>query len=140
MTKLAMVLLSGGLDSATAAAQILRDGAELSALTVHYGQSHAREIEAARRVAAALDIPHRVVEAASFRDLASYSALTQPDQHPWPVDRDPEMMSGDIPVMYVPLRNTYLLTLAAAALESLALEALESRLADPAFDASRVEA
>jgi 7-cyano-7-deazaguanine synthase len=131
MTHLAIVLLSGGLDSATAAAQVLRDGAEPSALTVHYGQSHAREIEAARRTAEILDIPHRVVEAASFRDIASYSALTQPDQHPRPVDRDPEIMSGDIPVTYVPLRNTYLLTLAAAALESLALEAIESGRTKP---------
>ena len=131
MRRLAIVLLSGGLDSATAAACALREGAELSALSVNYGQSHAPELEAAARVAAALGIPQRVVDAPFFRDVAPYSALTRPDRHARPVDRTPESMSTDIPNTYVPLRNTYLLTLAAAGLESLALEAIEARDVSP---------
>jgi len=129
--RLGVVLLSGGLDSTTAAAMVQREGVELSALTVHYGQSHARELGSARRIAEVLGIPHRVVDATFFGELASYSALTQPLQHTRPLDRTPGAMSDDIPVTYVPLRNTYLLTLAAAALESVALEAIESQGVDP---------
>ena len=78
MRRLGVVLLSGGLDSMTAAALVQREEVELSALTVHYGQSHARELESARRIAEVLGIPHGVIEAPFFRDIASHSALTQP--------------------------------------------------------------
>jgi 7-cyano-7-deazaguanine synthase len=101
-------------------------------LTVHYGQSHARELESARRVAEALGITHRVVDAPIFGEMASYSALTQPSHHPKPLNRTPAAMSEDVPITYVPLRNTYLLTLAAAALESRALKAIEQGGFDPA--------
>jgi len=103
----------------------------VSALTVNYGQSHALEIDAARRVAAALGIGHRIIEAPTFGETASYSALTQPEQHPRPLDRTPEAMSDDIPLTYVPLRNTYLLTVAASALESAALTAIERHATAP---------
>ena len=56
----AVVLLSGGLDSYTAGAMAARDGCELYALTVRYGQVHAREVEAARRVAAALGVRRHI--------------------------------------------------------------------------------
>src|SRR5690242_8090795 len=76
LKRLGLVLLSGGLDSTTVAALAARDGYALSAVTVHYGQSHAREIDAARAVAAALGIAQRVVDVTFFKELAWYSALT----------------------------------------------------------------
>ena len=60
-TQLGLVLLSGGLDSTTVAAMAVREGYDLSAVTVHYGQAHAREVESARQVAGALGIKQRVV-------------------------------------------------------------------------------
>jgi 7-cyano-7-deazaguanine synthase len=102
----------------------VRQGYELSALTVHYGQAHSREVDSARAVAAALGIQHRVVDVSFFRDLAWYSALTHPEQFALPQDRVP---AADIPITYVPLRNTFFLTLAAAFLESEALDRLERR-------------
>lgn len=125
MRKLGVVLLSGGLDSTTAATLARRQGLELSALTVHYGQAHRREIEAARSVAGALELPHHVAEVSFFKELAWHSALTSPDTFSTPSRRTPETMAGDIPITYVPLRNTLLLTLGAAFLESQALGAIE---------------
>ncbi len=125
MRRLAVALLSGGLDSTTAAALARREGYELTALTVRYGQVHQRELESARAVASALDLPHREVDVGFFRDLAWYSALTNPDAYDRPADRAPEAMAEAIPITYVPLRNTFFLTLAAALLESRALAAIE---------------
>ena len=126
------MLLSGGLDSTTVAAMALRHGYELSAVTVHYGQAHAREIDAARRVAEALGIKQRVVDLTFFRDLAWYSALTHPEQFSLPAERSLDEMAADIPITYVPLRNTLFVTLGAAFLESEALDAIERRGVDPA--------
>ncbi len=125
MRRLGLVLLSGGLDSTTVAAQAVRQGYELSAVTVHYGQTHRREIESAKAVAAALGIRHQVVDVTFFRDLAWYSALTHPERFALPADRSTEDMAHDIPITYVPLRNTFLATLGAALLESEALHLIE---------------
>lgn len=125
MRRLAVLLLSGGLDSTTVAAAATRDGYEVSAITVHYGQSHAREIEAARAVAGALGIEHRVVDVSFFKDLAWYSALTHPERFGLAHGRSTEEMARDIPLTYVPLRNTMFLALGAAFLESAALDAIE---------------
>lgn len=130
-TRLAVVLLSGGLDSTAAAAVARRGGYEVLALTVDYGQSHAREIEAARRVAARLGLAHRVLDLSAYRELARHSALTWPRCVALPEDRDSGSMAGDVPASYVPLRNTFLLTLAASALESRALKAIEAGGAAP---------
>jgi 7-cyano-7-deazaguanine synthase len=131
-TKLGLVLLSGGLDSTTVAAMAVRQGYTLSAVTVHYGQTHAREVESARTVAEALNIQQRIVDLTFFRDLAWYSALTHPEHLSLPKGRAPEQMAADIPITYVPLRNTLFVTLGAAYLESEALDAIERRGADPA--------
>ncbi len=125
MRRLGVVLLSGGLDSTTAAAWARAQGYEVLALTVDYGQRHARELQAARAVAAALGLRHQVVAVPFFRDLAWYSALTQPGRFAVPADRPLAEMAQEIPITYVPLRNTLLLTLGAAWLESLALQAIE---------------
>jgi 7-cyano-7-deazaguanine synthase len=103
--KSAIVLLSGGLDSATALAIACSLGYRTFALSVHYGQRHVAELEAAARVAAALGAhEHRVMGV----DLAGIggSALTDSTV---PI---PETTSPGIPVTYVPARNTLLLSLA----------------------------
>jgi len=105
----AVVLLSGGLDSATAAALARAQGFELYALTVDYGQRHQVEVEAARRVAQTLAVRRHLVLAVDLRAFGG-SALT--DQIPVPKDRSPDHMPQHIPITYVPARNTILLALA----------------------------
>jgi 7-cyano-7-deazaguanine synthase len=103
--KRAIVLLSGGLDSATVLAMAVAHGFECYALSVHYGQRHSAELDAARRIAASLGAhEHRVMGV----DLAGIggSALTDPGV------AVPETQVNGIPVTYVPARNTLLLSLA----------------------------
>jgi 7-cyano-7-deazaguanine synthase len=107
--KSAVVLLSGGLDSATALAVARRGGLCCHALTIAYGQRHAVEVEAAARVAVALGaIEHRVMRL-DLRDFGG-SALTA--ELAVPVDRSEEQMSAGIPITYVPARNLIFLSLA----------------------------
>ena len=110
----AVVLLSGGLDSYTAAAIASTNGFSLHALTIHYGQRHAVEVEAARRVAAALKVERHLELALDLRGFGG-SSLTS-DQ-PVPVDRD--LSATDIPSTYVPARNTIFLSLALGWAEAL---------------------
>jgi 7-cyano-7-deazaguanine synthase len=122
----AVVLLSGGLDSYTAAAAARRDGYELFALTVSYGQTHGRELESARAVAAALGVSRHIeldVNLAAFggSSLVGVGAV--------PKDRV-ELESaaggdaGEIPSTYVPARNTIFLSLALAWAEVTGSEAI----------------
>lgn len=111
MAKPAVVLLSGGLDSATALAVARRDGFRCHALTIAYGQRHAVEVETARRVANHLGaVDHRVLEL----DLRAFGGSALTSDVPVPVDRSTEEMSSGIPVTYVPARNTIFLALALA--------------------------
>ena len=113
-SKKAVVLLSGGLDSATALALAKRDGFEIYALTFDYGQRHAVEVDSARKIAEAVGVArHRVIE----MDLASlaHSALTTDQEVP----KDREQIGGDIPPTYVPARNLIFLSCAAAWAETL---------------------
>ena len=103
----AVVLLSGGLDSYTAAAIAKADGFRLSALTIHYGQRHAREIEAARAVARALAIDRHLELEIDLRAIGG-SSLTTDEAVP----RERDLAAGDIPSTYVPARNTIFLSLA----------------------------
>ena len=113
----AVVLLSGGLDSATALAEARIAGFELYALTVLYGQRHQVEREAARRVAAALGVARHVEQHLDLR-LFGGSALTAPIEVP--KDRTAEHMAeSGIPITYVPARNTIFLALALAWAETL---------------------
>jgi len=105
----AVVLLSGGLDSATTAAIARAEGFELYALSVDYGQRHRYELEAARHVANSLGVA-RHVTAPIRLDVFGGSALT--DDIPVPRDRSPEEMAGAIPITYVPARHTVFLALA----------------------------
>lgn len=105
----AVILLSGGMDSATAAAQARADGFVLHALTVRYGQRHAVELDAARRVARSLGVAdHRVVNV----DLTAIGGSALTDTIEVPLDRAVDAMGQDIPVTYVPARNTIFLSLA----------------------------
>jgi 7-cyano-7-deazaguanine synthase len=107
----AVVLLSGGLDSATALAVARRDGYRCHALTVSYGQRHAAELEAARRVAEALGaVEQHVVQL----DLRAFGGSALTSDVAVPKDRAPETMSEAIPITYVPARNTVFLSLALA--------------------------
>ena len=105
----AVVLLSGGLDSATTLAIAKADGFQPHALTFEYGQRHLAEIAAARRVAAALGVVEHKVARIDLRAFGG-SALT--DDIAVPLDRSTDQMSGEIPVTYVPARNTIFLSYA----------------------------
>ncbi|TAN52036.1 MAG: 7-cyano-7-deazaguanine synthase QueC [Rhodospirillales bacterium] len=132
MIKRAVALLSGGLDSTTAAAWAKAEGWNVSALTIDYGQIHKRELSAARAVAQHLGIPQQQVDARFFAELARHSALTDASAHALPTGRKADAMpEGEIPITYVPMRNSVFLTLATAALESLVLDAIESGEIDP---------
>jgi 7-cyano-7-deazaguanine synthase len=132
----AVVLLSGGLDSTTAAAYAQREGWTLYALTIKYGQVHQLEIEAARRVALALGLRQHVELAV---DLSTFggSSLTGEGEIPkdrglWiagpsgpaalPTSSGPAALPTNVPSTYVPARNTVFLSLALAWAEVLAAE------------------
>jgi len=118
----AVVLLSGGLDSATAAAWALDRGFRLAALSIVYGQRHRVEIDSARAVAAALRITDHVVLEV---DLAAFggSALVDPSS-PVPRGRSTAEIEAGIPVTYVPARNTVFLSLALALAETRSADAI----------------
>ena len=103
----AVVLLSGGLDSYTAAAIVQRQGFDLYALSVDYGQRHARELESARNVARALGVVRHLEVAVDLRAVGG-SSLTSDESVP--MDRD--LAVAEIPSTYVPARNTVFLSLA----------------------------
>lgn len=110
MTK-AVVLLSGGLDSATALAIAKAEGFETFALSFRYGQRHQVELESAAKVAAATGVSEHVIADIDMRRFGG-SALTA--DIGVPKDRDLEGMSEGIPVTYVPARNTVFLSFALA--------------------------
>src|SRR5262245_37863592 len=105
----AVCLVSGGMDSAVALAEARALGFACHALTVRYGQRHACELEAARRVARALGAVEQREVAVELGALGG-SALT--GQGAVPKDRDEARMAAEIPATYVPARNTVLLALA----------------------------
>jgi 7-cyano-7-deazaguanine synthase len=112
----AVVLLSGGMDSTTTAAVAQRDGFDVHALSVRYGQRHAVELEAARRVAQRLGIRHHIVIDLDLRAFGG-SALTS--DTPVPKDTPVSEIGARIPSTYVPARNTIFLSLALAWAETL---------------------
>jgi 7-cyano-7-deazaguanine synthase len=106
-SKKAVVLLSGGLDSTTTAAIARRDGFQVHALSLDYGQRHVAELDAARRVAADLAVAQHVVVRVDLRAIGG-SALTA--DIAVPKNEDPT--ADRIPVTYIPARNTLLLSIA----------------------------
>ena len=117
----AVVLLSGGLDSAVTLAEARREGFACHALTVDYGQRHRWELTAARRVAAALGAVEHKVLGLDLR-LFGGSALTADE--PVPDAREAPGAAGGVPRTYVPARNTILLSLALAWAEVLGAETI----------------
>jgi 7-cyano-7-deazaguanine synthase len=110
-----VVLLSGGLDSATCLAIARSEGFHVHALTVVYGQRHSVEVDAARRVSESLGVTdHKLIRV----DLNAIGGSALTDDIDVPKDRD-ELEMQDIPVTYVPARNTVMLALALGFAESI---------------------
>lgn len=112
----AVVLLSGGLDSATAAAMAQREGWELFALTMKYGQVHQAELRAAAAVAASLGVSRHIELGV---DLSAFGGSSLTGEGDIPKD---ELGAPGIPSTYVPARNTVFLSLALAWAEVLGAE------------------
>ena len=111
-----VLLLSGGLDSTTVLALASRDGWRVHALTMRYGQRHASEIEAARRIAAQYNVAQHIVAEIDLRAFGG-SALTSDTAVP--KGRSSDAIGEGIPVTYVPARNTIFLSFALAWAETL---------------------
>jgi 7-cyano-7-deazaguanine synthase len=105
----AVLLLSGGLDSCTAGAIAKVDGYELYALTMRYGQVHAREVEAARRVAAALGVARHLELDVPLSTIGGSALIGD-----GPIPKGRSIDASGIPSTYVPARNTVFLSLAMA--------------------------
>lgn len=103
----AVLLLSGGLDSTTMLAYAVANGYAVHAMTFRYGQRHATEVEAARRVARHYDVADHVVVDIDLRTFGG-SALTADIEVP--KDRSPDALKTGIPITYVPARNTIFLS------------------------------
>jgi len=116
MSKKAVLLLSGGADSATTGAVAKSKGFDLCAMTVDYGQRHRIELEMAQKTAKALNVKKHVVIKLNLRTIGA-SALTGDIE--LPTDRTVEEMSTGIPATYVPARNSIFLSLALGWAESL---------------------
>src|SRR5688572_6563812 len=95
----AVLLLSGGLDSATVLALAASERYEVHALTFRYGQRHEREVEAARRIAERYGVARHVVIEIDLRTIGGSSLTTD---EPVPRDRDGDTMAREIPSTYVP--------------------------------------
>ena len=114
--KPAVVLLSGGVDSATTLAIAQKMGFICHALSFDYSQRHIYELGAARDVAASQGaVDHRIVKI----DLRGFGGSALTDEIEVPKDRPPEVMAGEIPITYVPARNTIFLSFALAYAEVL---------------------
>jgi 7-cyano-7-deazaguanine synthase len=117
MKKKAVLLLSGGLDSTTLLAYALHEGYEVYAMTFRYGQRHMHEIEAARRAVSMHPVAaHTIVDV----DLGVFGGSALTTEMAVPKDRSAQAMgSGEIPITYVPARNTIFLSFALAWSETL---------------------
>ena len=111
MSEKAVVLLSGGLDSTTTLAIARDEGYDIYAMSFRYGQRHTVELQCAERVAKALDVTQHTVVDIDLRTFGS-SALTADIEVP--KDRSDAEMTDNIPITYVPARNTIFLSYALA--------------------------
>jgi 7-cyano-7-deazaguanine synthase len=111
LTKKAVVLSSGGIDSTTAMVIAKNEGYEIYSLSFFYGQRHAFEIDAAQKVADAIGVAmHHIINI----DLKKIGGSSLTDDIDMPKDRDEQEMARKIPVTYVPARNTIFLSFALA--------------------------
>jgi 7-cyano-7-deazaguanine synthase len=118
--KKAVCLLSGGLDSTTALYAALKEGYGVCALTIHYGQLHAKEIDSAKQIARDLGLEHQILAI----DLPWKGSALLDSKIPIPVHRNLAQMTQEIPPTYVPARNTIFLSLAASYAEALCATAI----------------
>ncbi|MCX6651052.1 MAG: 7-cyano-7-deazaguanine synthase QueC [Methanomassiliicoccales archaeon] len=111
----AICLLSGGMDSTVSLAYALREGYEVTALTINYGQRHIRELEAAKAVAAHYGVKHVVMNfpLTDFKSALTDMSIPVPDRH------RAQDIGYDIPDTYVPARNIIFLSVAAGLAESI---------------------
>jgi len=109
----AVVLLSGGLDSAVTLASAIKDGYEPIALSFRYGQKHSKEIESAKAICNHYKIEHRIIDI----DLSSFDSSLTKSGAEIPVDRKGKLQDN-IPTTYVPARNIIFLSIAAGVAES----------------------
>ena len=121
MERRAVCLLSGGVDSSTAAAVARDRGYVLYAITFDYGQRHRRELEAARAVARALGAKQHIVMSFDMRALGGSSLTSDMEL---PLNRSEEERAAEIPSTYVPARNTIFLSFALAYAETVGAEAI----------------
>ena len=111
-----VVLASGGLDSTVTAAVAKSEGYGLYFLTIDYGQRHRTEIECAKKIAAYFEVKdHKIVQL----DLRTFGGSALTDHIAVPTDRQTQVRNQEIPVTYVPARNTIFLSLALAYAEVL---------------------
>ena len=115
----AVVLLSGGLDSATTLAIAIHEGYEVHALSFDYGQRHSRELESAKKIAKYYGVPHKIMKV-DLRQIGG-SALTDNIEIP---ERELDEIKDEIPITYVPARNTILLSFALGYAEVLDADAI----------------
>jgi len=113
--KRAVVLLSGGLDSSTVVAIAQAAGYDVHALSFRYGQRHGHELDCAKTIAAKAGVRHVILDL----NLSQFGGSALTSDIPVPKDRDEDQMAGDIPVTYVPARNTVFLSCALAWAETL---------------------
>ena len=112
--KKAIVLLSGGLDSTTVLAAAVKKGFHIIALSFNYGQRHNYEIQCAKEIASSYDVLKHQIAKIDLGDIGG-SALT--DDIDVPKNRDAAEMDSEIPITYVPARNTIFLSYALALAE-----------------------
>ena len=115
----AVVLLSGGLDSATCAAQAIADGYEITALSFNYGQRHDRELQAAREIVECLQIKDHRIISVNLAQWGGSSLTDEKIQLPQAGTKD-----NEIPSTYVPGRNTVFIAIALSLAEAIAARAI----------------
>jgi len=115
----AVVLLSGGLDSSTVLAMAVHEGYDVHALSFDYRQRHSRELESAKKIAEYYGVPHKIIKI-DLRQIGG-SALTDDIDVP---ERNVDEIKDEIPITYVPARNTILLSFALAYAEVIEADAI----------------
>ena len=125
MTKYGIALLSGGLDSTTVTTQAINEVDEITALTFDYNQLGQREINCSKLVARSLGVEHIIIDISSVKDLVNHSSLINRNLTPL-LRINQDNQEPNIPITYVPMRNTIFISLAAAFLENKILKAIET--------------
>ena len=130
MTKYGVSLLSGGLDSTTVTTQAINEVDDITALTFHYNQLGYKEIACSKLVTNSLGIEHIIIDISSVKDLVNHSSLINPSLVNGS-NFEQQNNKPNIPMTYVPMRNTIFISLAAAFLENRILQSIEKHRNPP---------